>query len=371
MADRIVLRLVDAAKKAIDGLDAPTDFPEFLDRLGLLGLLARIYPDPSRIPHLRAALLKNKMTVSVLVARAREIATALERRKVRHFFAKGIALIGNVYRAGERAVADIDLYVVPEDRERTISILESLGFTAVPDEDQSGPPELRSTIALLKNAGVDIDSVVVDLHWGLNPVQKLLPRSDHEVPDCFWGQLERVSGISIPNTGQHAALLVHHLVGSDLLHVRSLVDLAYLYQSFDDEHAAAFVNACQDLSVMRPARWLCEIIVKDFGVSECSVGWPPGSEGDLYQKTNLDGWMARVARTPDRDFYEVTPARIMRRGALLGGLGSWFSLLSDVVLPPREFVAWRAPAAKLPAAYVTHYVKLVRKMVGGGQARSP
>ncbi len=368
MTDPVASGLRRAAIDACGGIEWSDHASELLGRLGILGLMTRSGAEMSAREDVAASLLKNRMRANVLLEAASEVTGALDREGIQHFFAKGIVLVGTVYHRGERSLADIDLFVPYGSRESALAVLEVLGYRAVPDQDQAGPAELRSALALSKDGTAELDMMLVDLHWALNPVRRLLPRGDRAIPQRVWSQLIDSGDLPAPRPAHHAALLVHHLVYTDLLHIRSLIDLAYVYQTLAHEHIVEFLDTCAELDVLRVARSLVAMLVRDFGLSDSSgsgMGRPRALSDGCAALLRLSEWLRLVAELPDREFYEITSSRIRTRAKLVDGAFAWASLLADVVVPPPTFLRWRWPESRtVPGAYGKHISQLARKVVG-------
>ena len=229
---RPVQRFYDAVRSAAARVGLSDYLPEFLLRLGLPGLMTRLGVEPP--VQVDASLLRAQKLYHLLVfEHAEELSEAFRSRELPHFFAKCIALAGRVYQPGDRFYGDIDLYIPWDTRDAAIASLAQLGYRPLPEEDQAGPPELRSALALEYVSGADIDRIGVDLHWMLDPVERLLPRQDRPVPPFVWEGVRAEGRFNVPAPEHHAAMLTHHLVHTDLLHVRSLLDLAFVFQEFD------------------------------------------------------------------------------------------------------------------------------------------
>lgn len=201
---------------------------------------------------------------------ARELSAALGTVGIVHCFVRGAALSAPVYALGDRDLADVDVYTGPESRVAAIRTLEELGFHPLPDAEQGGPPALRSGLALVRAAGwrdPDFSDVHVDLHWSLDPVDRLLPRADRPMPARVWRALRDVDGLPAPAPAHHAALIVQHLVHHDFLHVRGLVDLARLRATVWDADGAEYERLSEELGVLNAARVLHELLVDELGLA--------------------------------------------------------------------------------------------------------
>ena len=346
----VARRFYQAAVRAARHAGHGDHVPEVLVRLGLPGLAQRL--DPEAAPADPAARRLHQLYDTLAAEEARRVGGALEAAGVEHFFAKGIALLGTLYRPGDRVISDLDLYVPGAAREAAVERLAALGYAPLADTDQSGPPALRSSLALTRAAGVEPEDFTVDLHWAVDPVRRLLPRGDRPIPPRFWRGAGRRDGLRVPAPEHHAALLVHHLVHTDLAHVRGLLDLALLFADLPADAGVEYRAAAEELGVGDFARAAAGLVSRDLGVHRPAAG--------ANHAPALDEWLARVARSDPDDDARITRRRIMTRIRVLG----WRSaptLLADVVAPPAAFLAWRWPGRSVGGALARHYGQILKK----------
>ena len=333
---------------------------QLLARLGIPGLVCRLELKPAS-SHEASFLPALKFYHTLLREGAQEISDQLTRSGVDHFFAKGVALLGSIYRPGDRFVSDIDLYVPLEQRAPALDVLQRLRYVELPERDQAGPVTLRSALILEREAPSEVERLIVDLHWGLNPVERLLPRRNRPVPEKIWSHLDTTGPLRVPSPEHHAAILVHHLVQSDLLHVRSLLDLALVFGASPEPDVAEYLATCRMLRIGRFANWLLTLLHDEFGLE---VRSPPGEGPAAWNRFTRDltlhRWLAFVARTYPDDDSVITVRRILRRLQLIdaGGAGTLFG---DLLLPPKAFLEWRWGADRLWMARLRHCGQIVRK----------
>jgi len=347
-----------AGKSAYKG-----DVEQLLIRIGLLGLMVRTVAD-APVPTDSSMLRLQKLYQVLLSERALALSAAFRAAGIRHFFAKGIALLGKVYRPGDRFLADMDLYVDRQSRDEAIAVMRDSGYAQLPDSEQAGPRELRSTLAMQQESSAEIDQVIVDLHWALDPVERLLPRRQQALPERIWDGVTDGGELVVPDPEHHAAILVHHIVHTDLLHVRSLLDLAFVFATIPLNGGHEFVATCEELGVGRFAGKVAELLVLEFGVERrAALGGAAVRPSGMLRSLTLDSWLTMVARGhPDEDS-AITVRRIMRRLKLLDHGGAW-TLWQDLLFPPRAFLLWRWNSDTLSRARLRHYRQLVRKSVG-------
>jgi hypothetical protein len=333
-------------------------------RFGIGGFVRRVTsldeaasPSPER--------LFQRLRSQVLTDAAAELSHALTSAGLAHFFAKGIALLGDVYEPGDREMADIDLYVCPDAREAAVRTIETLGYCEDPDALQSGPATLRAGVALHRGAAENaLEQLALDVHWGIAPVDRLLPRSDVLLPENVWKKLRSNGALLVPCDPHHVALLVHHLVHHDLLHVRGLLDLALIWRRQDERMGEAAGELAASLGVQRALRGLAAVLERDLalrrprGLEPLDNGW---RSRRLEAILHLPDWLVLAAAAGDAEHAKITPKRLGRRLVTIDRLAGAARLLRDAVSPPVEHLRWRWPDARSPvAAWISH----VRNVVG-------
>ena len=185
-ADRVAATLVAALEGAAQRLGIAADDPA-LDlgrRFGVGGYVAR-----RRLPEseYRDEQLVRQLHERLMLDAAGAASAALANGGVPHFFARGAALCGTLYRPGDRELVDLDLVVSPADAGRAQDLLAGLGYAALPSAGQCGPASLRSSVNLEREGGRSaLEAIAIDLHWGLEPVNRLLPRPWTTIPGSVW-----------------------------------------------------------------------------------------------------------------------------------------------------------------------------------------
>jgi hypothetical protein len=291
---------------------------------------------------------------------AREASAAWSAAGVTHAVVKGAALLYQLYQPGDREVADIDVLVHPDHRHDALRVLAALGYQAVPEAEQAGPPALRPGTAVRRAAGRQgVTDLYLDLQWALEPVDRLLPRSDLAFPPEIWTALERPNGLPVPRTAHHVALLVHHLVRHDLLHAPGFLDLALLWETGDDIEMAE--RLCRRLGVSRAFRRIAWVLHVELGLSlPRSVSRPPG------RRLRLADWLARVAQGDAAEHRAITLRRAWRRARTADGPLAPVRVLADALVPPAAFLAWRWPeASNLRQAWRLHLGRVAAAVFSG------
>lgn len=307
------------------------------------------------------------LRAGVLREAAAEISQVLSEHDIPHFFFKGVALLGDVYRPGDRDIGDIDLFVEAAGRDDVLARLRTLGYRAIPDRDQSGAPPLRAGL-IVERAGLrgEVESASVDLHWALPPVARLLPRSDGGLPPLLWAAVRRGPGLPVPGDEHHAALLVHHLVHHDLLHLRSLVDFVMLWQRLPPPAAAAADSLAGEFGVQRVLRALASGVERDLGITRPQSVEPAPRDWRgrrLAALLRLPTWLAWAGLAPRREHAMITGSRFRRRVLLVDRMTDVWSLAQDALVPPGAHLAWRWPTARSPvAAWLAHMRSVMAKI---------
>ena len=343
-----------------DGLNAGVG--KVFDRLGLLGAAERFDQLPSGGDY-EAEIRVQSLAQVLMLERAEEMSTTLKGSGIRHFFTKGITLLGGHYKPGDRAMSDIDLFVRFREVDSAIDVLDGLGYSACVDREQSGPQGMRSTLSLVNSADSDIESVTIDLHWALDPVYRILPSFSDPLPAGFW---ERAVDGAVPRPApiDHVAILFHHLVHTDMLHFRSLVDAALLIDGATEDDLARLWDCCGELGIQRFARGALDVLQADLGVN-LPVRLPKHEGLWAAPVPVLEEWIKLVWDAPLADFEAMTRSRLVRRSLTADSALAPISLFKDILLPPREFLRWRWPEARTPwAAWKNHARQLARKARG-------
>lgn len=329
-------------------------------RTGLGPMIARI---SGRFVIPEDELLFRRLRDRLLVEAAQELSAALGAGGVPHFFFKGVALIDVCYGLGERDLADIDLFVRPGHRAKAVSIVRGLGYESIADSLQAGPVELRSAETMLREPDRALEAQQVDLHWSLDPLDRLLPRGDRTLPEEFWRLQRNSNTLPVPPPGFHAALIVHHLVRSDYLHLRGIVDLARLVEgapelSPDDlDEAAGMVRCRQAWRAMRL------VLARDLGVGTNRERYSGNHALDRILR--LDDWLRWWCRVPESEHAAISRRRLGMRIRSVG-LTAVPGLLADVVFPPASFLSWRWPNVTVGRRLLLHYSQITRKIMGSG-----
>lgn len=357
-----VQRLYEATRVAAQRTGFASYVPQLLVRFGFPGLMSRLQLEPP-VNADAALVCAQALHHTLLREAAEELEVKLVESGVPHVFAKGITLLGTVYRPGDRFIADIDLYVPRAEISAAARVIEELGYRPVADEFQAGPPALRSTTAFERAGKTEMDSSCVDLHWALDPVTRLLPRPHHDVPTTVFDDVRVWNGLTVPAPEQHAAMLAHHIVDTDLLHVRSLLDLAFVFQALPVEAGRAYHDACIQLGIGPFGATLAHFVAEEFGVERRNAtGGEPKGWNTFTRALTLEEWLTAVAQAPPDADDAITMTRIRRRLHIVRRAA--VPVLMDAVFPPRAFLEWRWQPSSLARARVRHYKGLARKVLG-------
>jgi hypothetical protein len=295
-----------------------------------------------------------------------EVGAALGKAGVPHFFYKGIALLGSLYEAGDRAMQDIDVHVAPGALDAALAAVTALGYRPAPDAEQPGPPELRSACVLHREAAeTEVETVTVDLHWAVEPLDRLLPRATVAVPDVVWDTLGG-DALVVPADECHLVLLAQHVAHHDMLHLKGLLDFALLWRRLPAGAGITVEAVAREVGALRAVRLLGGIISREFNLPD------PGGVGTAWDwratqigATDLRGLVLLAMTRPSEEVVTITPARIRRRFGVIDRWSGFWKLLADVVLPPRAHLAWRWPDAGSPMrAWGRHAARVAGKLRG-------
>jgi len=359
-ADRVAATFVTALEGAAKRLRITADDPALVlgRRLGVRGYVAR-----RRLPQsqYRDEQLVRQLHERLMLDAAGAVSAALADGGIPHFFARGAALCAMLYRPGERELADLDLFVSPSETARAQDLLAGLGYAALPSAEQCGPASLRSSVNLEREGGRSaFEAIAIDLHWGLEPVNRLLPRPGKTIPGSVWDGLVSAGDLPAPSPAQHAALLAHHLVHHDLLHVRGMLDLALLRADAWTGDGDAYEACARELGVLRAARALHRVLVEQFGFVPIEGVRPPPvtvRARRLNGVLQLERWFAEAGMAEDDERARITPRRIGRRMLLLDHVSDARFVAADALFPPREHLRWRWPEHGSSAAAWRRHVR--------------
>ena len=357
-------RFTEVLARAAAHLDLPGDNPTLTlaRRFGIGGYTARTGERADYQSEVRA----RRLIESVMLEHAVELSSTLTARGVPHFFFKGIVLARWLYEPGERHFVDVDVCVAPEARGDAVDALRGIGYVELPSANQDGPAELRPGVTLVR--GTDrpgLPALNVDIRWGIEPVDRLLPRDDTPIPQSIWQRVATDETLPAPAPEHHAALILHHLVHHDLMHIRSLLDFALLWERLPHEAGAEFEETAIKLGVLRTGRALAAALQRDLGIDPpARVGAPPiGWRGRrLARLLFLEHWLTWAGRATLKEHKAITANRIKRRLLLLDRLGSARHLVADGFWPPQEWLRWRWPEAR--SARARHLVSAAWKVLG-------
>ncbi len=359
-ADRVAATFITALEGAAKRLRIAADDPALAlgRRFGIGGYVARRRLPESRY---RDEQLVRQLHERLMRDAAGAASTTLVDGGVPHFFARGAVLCGMLYQPGDRELVDLDLFVSPADAGRAQDLLTGLGYVALPSSEQCGPASLRSSVNLERRGGRSaFEAIAIDLHWGLEPVNRLLPRPGTTISTSVWDGLVSAGDLPAPSPAQHAALLAHHLVHHDLLHVRGMLDLALLRADVWTGDGDAYEVCARELGVLRAARALHRALVEQFGFEPIEGVSPPPATvraRRLNGVLQLERWFAGAGMAEDDEHARITPRRIGRRMLLLDHVSDARFLAADALFPPREHLRWRWPEHGSSAAAWRRHVR--------------
>ena len=168
--------------------------------------------------------------------------------------------------------------------------------------------------------------------------------------------LDREGILPRPRPGHHAALLIHHLVRHDGLHVRSLVDLAVLWPALDAGEGHAFAALARYLGVGRAAASLGAAFR-----SELALSVPPGF-AERAGAWSVETLVALACDSEDHDLEAMTRSRARRRIRVVDRpLRTAAHFMTEALFPPDVYLSWRWPGRSWIGRRATHLGRLARK----------
>ncbi len=285
---------------------------------------------------------------------ARDLSAGLRDAGVQHCFFKGIALLGRFYRLDDRRLDDIDLLVDLPGRNSALAVLHAHGYADLNEPGVWGPASRRPGVTMYRvdptTGERDQQAPLMDLHWGLEPVTRLLPTDGITLPSAFWARVEMDQRLPVPPDEYHAALVLHHLVRHDLLHVRGLLDFALLWETLPREAGARLTELATHLGVGRALGVVGRVLVDDlllFPIRGVRLGARDWRGRAALRRLRLREWLAWAGRHVAERRRHVTVTRTLAwRRFLLADSPKAGELLSELITPPREYLSWRWPEAR-------------------------
>lgn len=298
---------------------------------------------------------------------ARLVSRALADAGVRHCFFKGIALFGRFYRIDERRLADIDMLIDIADYTRAFAALHAVGYAALGSGRVWRPASRRPGVTMHRTdltVGEDDRDLLLDVHWGLESVGTLLPDEEIVLPPTVWSQVTHEQGLPVLPDEPHAALVLHHLVRHDLLHVRGLLDLALLWEALPRDAGQELSALARALGVERALGVVGRVLVDDlhlYPLRGVRLGPRDWRDRAALRRLRLASWLVWAARNAASGPRHVTVTRSLAwRRFLLADAPRTARLLREVVAPPGEYLRWRWPGLDGGAAWRRHLVTALR-----------
>jgi hypothetical protein len=299
---------------------------------------------------------------------ARAVSRALAEAGVRHCFFKGVTLLGRFYRLDERQLADIDLMVALDHYGEALATIQRLGYADLRTSGVWVPATRRPGVTLYRtdlDVGDGDTEILIDLHWGLESLATVLPDEELILPPAVWAGVEQERGLPTLNDEHHAALVLHHLVRHDMLHVRGLLDFILLWQAIPKEGGLMLADLARSLGVERALRVVGRVMVDELllyplrGVPLRPRDWRGRA---ALRQLRLKPWLAWAARHVASRAPHLTVTRsLLWRRFLLADAPRIGRLIRDLVAPPREYLEWRWPQASADgSAWGKHLTSALR-----------
>lgn len=189
-----------------------------IDELGVNSYDAEIIKSRAR---------RQQFSAMTLARETAEVVAILRRAQVRVLVMKGVALaLQTTGSISSRGVGDIDIWVSPDDLERTITELEANGFSRRPGfaPQRFSSPAFRYSKWLLAEMPLSREYTAVDLHWWPLHVRNLMPSFE-----VAWARRvtfdiagTQVDTLSAPDALTHSC---SHAQQDGWFWLRSLVDI--------------------------------------------------------------------------------------------------------------------------------------------------
>jgi hypothetical protein len=170
------------------------------------------------------------------------------------------------------------------------------------------------------------------------------------LPSAFWVRVEKEQRLPVPPDEYHAALVLHHLVRHDLLHVRGLLDLALLWEALPREAGARLTELARHLGVERALGVIGRVLVDDlllFPIKGVRVGARDWRGRAALRRLRLRDWLTWAGRrAADRGHHVTVTRSLAWRRFLLADAPRTGDLLGEVFRPRPEYLSWRWPKAR-------------------------
>jgi hypothetical protein len=361
VAERVYRLLSEVAEDL--GLRGPVPALELAGRFGVRRYFERQQTGDSELAAStwleRAAKLRRE---------SRDLSAALSKAGVPHCFFKGIALLGRFYHLDDRRLDDVDLLVDLPGRNSALAVLHAHGYEDLNDPEDRGPASRRPGVTMFRvdpaTGERDEQAPLMDLHWGLEPVTSLLPTEGLTMPSAFWARVEMDQRLPVPPDEYHAALVLHHLVRHDLLHVRGLLDLALLWEGLPRDAGARLTELARHLGVERALGVVGRVLVDDlllFPIRGVRLGARDWRGRATLKRLRLREWLAWAGRRAGERQHHVTVTRSLAwRRFLLSDTPRTGGLVGELLRPPPEYLSWRWPGTNATLAWRRHLAAALR-----------
>ena len=243
-------------------------------------------------------------------------------------------------------IVDLDHY------NNAVAVIHGLGFEEFGERGSWVPAAKRPGVTMHR-ADLDEDEgetdVLVDVHWGLESLATVLPDEELLLPPTVWAGITKERGLPVLPDEYHAALVLHHLVRHDMLHIRGLLDFILLWQAIPNNGGQEMTSLARTLGIERALRVVGRLMVDELllyplrGVPLRSQDW----RGRMaLRRLRLKPWLAWAARRVTMRTSHLTVTRsLLWRRFLLADAPRTGRLIRELVAPPREYLEWKWPQA--------------------------
>jgi hypothetical protein len=258
--------------------------------------------------------------------------------------------------------------IKPVHRNNLLALLHTRGYGELDETNGWAPGRHRPGVTMTPDEAADGAGgrILLDLHWGLEAPSPVLPETGLQVPETVWRGLDTARGFPVPRDEHHAALILHHLVRHDMLHIRGLVDFALLWNAMPHTSGAEMTALARHLGVSRALRVVGRVLVNDMmmfplrGVRLGPADWRDRLAIRRLRMRRWIAWAAARAQLKKPRHVMISRRRAWRR-FLLTDSPHPARLIGELLRPTREYLRWQWPNVKSEGdAWRRHFASALR-----------
>ncbi len=287
-----------------------------------------------RIKRLRLAILVRN---AFLFKELKKVLQALGEAGIEVIILKG-AVMEEIYPAGLRPFADIDLLVHLEDMPRVGEALGKLGYQPeVPYSPWVWNSVLAIRMSYVKNGKIPI---IVELHWELGPAGTYLDRVDIS---GIWERARKSKVADVDTLIPSLEDLILHIClhsflnYNDWTYNQGLCDIAELVQRYNEDiDWEVFVRRVVEFKACLPVRYVLKGSLEVFKTPVPSFVF---ERLNIYKPSLFEKWAFRLSNTTDENF--SSSKDVLAQFLRVQGVKGKIRFIRDVLYPQREFMLWR------------------------------